>query len=414
MAAGILWGAGVALAGYLASRWGQGVPLVTRDKNVIPPLPQAKPQTQPLPQKPATKPPPVTKPPVTTAPVTKPPVTAPPVQTKPVEPPVVQEPPPEPAAPPPDNEPSLPTPAVPPVQTGPAMPAPEPEPEPEPVPEQAPPTPAPEPSPVLEPETDEPGPTAEEEPPPPPAPAPPPPDTASPVPTPVVRPPVPSDITPEGFDLVAARALAKKLNTNLQAAGRDRYDRGLTREFQRAAGIASDGVYGGETKGALLAFGISNPPNAFFVPVATVPYRWAALLAEQPATDQAVVYSQKPAEEPPSDAPPPGLPSSDETAEPPPQSTAAPSEQPPAGFNPATARKLAKAVANNITNKGANYSHEQLRSFQRAAGIDADGLYGGSSRGALIFFGVPRPPATLFKPTATVPYRWAEYPGASA
>lgn len=409
MAAGILWGAGVALAGYLASRWGAGAGIVTRDKNVIPPLPQAKPQTQPLPQKPATKPP-ATTPPTTKPPTTKPPATTP-VQ-QPAEPPAAQQPPPEPAAPPPDDEPSLPTPPVPPVQTGPALPAPELEPEP--MPEEQPPAPAPEPPPAAEPEDEEPAPTAEEEPPPPPAPAPPPPDTTSPVPTPVVRPPVPTDITPEGFDPVAARTLAKKLAANLQAAGRDRYDRSLTREFQRAAGIDADGIYGGETKGALLAYGISSPPNAFFAPVATVPYRWAALLAEQPATDQSVVYSQRPAEEPPPDAPPAGLPSAEEPPETPPQSTAAPSEQPPAGFNPTTARKLAKAVANNITNKGANYSHEQLRSFQRAAGIDADGLYGGSSRGALIFFGVPRPPATLFKPTQTVPYRWAEYPGASA
>jgi peptidoglycan hydrolase-like protein with peptidoglycan-binding domain len=41
-----------------------------------------------------------------------------------------------------------------------------------------------------------------------------------------------------------------------------------------------------------------------------------------------------------------------------------------------------------------------MRQFQRAAGINADGLYGGSTRGALIYFGVRNPPAAYVRSTS--------------
>lgn len=49
------------------------------------------------------------------------------------------------------------------------------------------------------------------------------------------------------------------------------------------------------------------------------------------------------------------------------------------------------------------YDHDLVRSFQMAAGLDVDGLYGPESRGALIFFGVARPPPALYG-SGTVAY----------
>jgi hypothetical protein len=82
---------------------------------------------------------------------------------------------------------------------------------------------------------------------------------------------------------------------------------------------------------------------------------------------------------------------------------------PPAGFNPASAKKLAKQVAANIDSKGkASYSRTLLKQFQTAAGLVSDGLYGGASRRALIFYGVPRPPVAAFAPVAMPDeYPWA-------
>lgn len=71
------------------------------------------------------------------------------------------------------------------------------------------------------------------------------------------------------------------------------------------------------------------------------------------------------------------------------------------------ARKLATQLANNINNKKYDYARQLARDFQRAAGLKTDGIYGGETRGALLHYGVQRPPLALFKPTETVPYRWA-------
>jgi murein L,D-transpeptidase YcbB/YkuD len=54
------------------------------------------------------------------------------------------------------------------------------------------------------------------------------------------------------------------------------YSRPLVKEFQTAAGIASDGIYGGTTRGALLYFGASRAPAPLFAPTSTVPYLYAA------------------------------------------------------------------------------------------------------------------------------------------
>lgn len=70
----------------------------------------------------------------------------------------------------------------------------------------------------------------------------------------------------------------------------------------------------------------------------------------------------------------------------------------PSTFNEAQARELAPRVAYNLRNRGSRrYDHDLLRRFQRAAGLEADGLYGGSTRGALIYFGVRNPPSPFVR-----------------
>lgn len=83
--------------------------------------------------------------------------------------------------------------------------------------------------------------------------------------------------------------------------------------------------------------------------------------------------------------------------------------KPPAGFDPALARKLAPRLAQNIAEKKYSYSRKLALDFQKAAGIDADKIYGGETRGALLAFGVRRPPRALHKPTETQPYKWADH-----
>lgn len=76
----------------------------------------------------------------------------------------------------------------------------------------------------------------------------------------------------------------------------------------------------------------------------------------------------------------------------------------PDGFNPQVAKQTANAVAVNITTRGYSYSRDGLRAWQRAAGLTPDGVYGGGTRGALLFYGVPNPPRPLFAPTTTAGY----------
>jgi len=272
-------------------------------------------------------------------------------------------------------------------------------------------------------------PSAEEEPQPeehesapPPAPAHPPPDVVSPVPTPATpKPTAPVAIDhapPAGFDPALARTLAPKVNANLISKKIGGYDHKLLKQFQTAAGIASDGLYGGGSRGALIAYGQKNAPPAFYKPTAVTPYPWAALIPQMPAAPIKTV-SPAPAAVPPGEpapakaAPAPAARPAAAAATPPQPAAAAPAaahDVPPVGFDPAGARKMAKQVANNLQSKGvAGYDHALLRSFQTKAGISADGIYGGGARGALIHFGVPRPPQPFFKPTTTQPYPWAAF-----
>lgn len=200
---------------------------------------------------------------------------------------------------------------------------------------------------------------------------------------------------PAGFDGALASALAPGLATHIASKGYD-FDRTRLKTFQTAAGLTPDGVYGNDSWGALLYF-TSDAPKALYKPSMPTPYPWGAYIAQSPAAAPAsaapIPVVLAPA------APPPVL------VAPPDMAQVGP--VPPAGFNPTQARSLAKGIASNIDTKGSSYDRTRLKTFQTAAGIDADGIYGGGSRRALIFYGVPRPPAALFKPTATpATYPW--------
>lgn len=199
---------------------------------------------------------------------------------------------------------------------------------------------------------------------------------------------------PAGFDPSEARALAPRVASSVRTKSYD-YDRALTKRFQLAAGIAVDGIYGGETWGAV-DFYAPGAPKAILKPLDRVSYVWAS---------QAGGGSQVGPIPPPvaAVAPPP-----DTAAPAAPQSSAKPFQQPPAGYDPAKARKMAKQVTANLDSKQrAGYSRPLLKEFQLAAGLEADGIYGGGSRGALIAYGIARPPQPFFKPTETAPYPWA-------
>lgn len=77
---------------------------------------------------------------------------------------------------------------------------------------------------------------------------------------------------PDGYDPVAARKAARSTANHLSTRGRAGYSRPLLKQWQRQAGLTPDGIYGGATRGALLYYGVSDPPQAFFKPVATIPY----------------------------------------------------------------------------------------------------------------------------------------------
>lgn len=207
---------------------------------------------------------------------------------------------------------------------------------------------------------------------------------------------------PSGFDVAVAKSLAPGVNANLIAKGRDRYDRAALKKFQVAAGIAADGLYGGGSRGALIFYGIAKPPNPFFKPTTTAPYPWTAFIAAQ----LGVPVKGAPAPTPPAPPSPGWNPLTGQAATDP-SETSLIAAKPLAGFAPVSALALAPSVAKDLQTAGRNkYNRALLKRFQGYAGIPADGIYGGGSRGALIFYGISNPPAPFFKPTTTATYPW--------
>jgi len=76
---------------------------------------------------------------------------------------------------------------------------------------------------------------------------------------------------PPGFDPIGARTMARSVATDI-ARNSYSYSRSRLREFQTKAGITVDGYYGGQSRGALAFYGVSDAPRALFRPTTTVPY----------------------------------------------------------------------------------------------------------------------------------------------
>lgn len=78
---------------------------------------------------------------------------------------------------------------------------------------------------------------------------------------------------PAGYDPDLARRLAPGVALAIRTAPYAAGTKTLVSRFQVAAfGGIGDGKYGGKTKGALRYYGISNPPNALYRPLAEVAY----------------------------------------------------------------------------------------------------------------------------------------------
>lgn len=78
--------------------------------------------------------------------------------------------------------------------------------------------------------------------------------------------------TPAGYDASKARSQAQGIAAHLAAKGPKAYDRNRLAVWQTFAGIRADGTYGGSTRGALVFYGVQNPPRPFVAPYATLPY----------------------------------------------------------------------------------------------------------------------------------------------
>lgn len=70
----------------------------------------------------------------------------------------------------------------------------------------------------------------------------------------------------------AARKAAASTANHLRRSGKAKYDRRMLRQWQIHAGLPADGLYGPATRGALIYFGVKDPPAAF-VGTGTVPFR---------------------------------------------------------------------------------------------------------------------------------------------
>jgi hypothetical protein len=75
----------------------------------------------------------------------------------------------------------------------------------------------------------------------------------------------------------------------------------------------------------------------------------------------------------------------------------APIVTPPGPPDPSNASALAPQVADDVRSKGMSYDHNLVRSFQNAANIMVDGLYGPVTAGAVQYYtGGQQPPAPLY------------------
>jgi murein L,D-transpeptidase YcbB/YkuD len=196
--------------------------------------------------------------------------------------------------------------------------------------------------------------------------------------------PSPVPVVQQGpIDLALAQKLAPQVEADIKKNGA-RYNRTLLKQFQSAAGLTADGFYGGYSAGALRYFLQRTPPKPLVNPAIEKPYQ---AMSVQPAPSPAS----------------PVTPASHVVTPSPVTPSPAPVSQ--GKIDLALAEKLAPEVEKNILAKRANYDRNLLKQFQSAAGLTADGLYGGYSAGALRYFLHRAPPKPLVNPAIEKPYQ---------
>jgi murein L,D-transpeptidase YcbB/YkuD len=84
---------------------------------------------------------------------------------------------------------------------------------------------------------------------------------------------------------------------------------------------------------------------------------------------------------------------------------AIPRAVPPPGYDRLKAANSAPDIARHIKQKGYNYTRKALKAWQIVAGVTPDGLYGPSTREALVYYVGNSAPKALFK-GVPLPYPW--------
>lgn len=148
-----------------------------------------------------------------------------------------------------------------------------------------------------------------------------------------------------GPDTSAITDLANKVLDDVANRGQN-YDKSLLRQFQAAAAILVDGLYGPESAAALARFTGRSPPPPLFAGAAHVE---------------------------------------------------APTNQPMSPSDASDAKALAEHVFSDVTANGMQYDRNLMRAFQRGTHtLAVDGYYGPATAGAVGYFTDRRPPDALY------------------
>lgn len=184
----------------------------------------------------------------------------------------------------------------------------------------------------------------------------------------------------------AAQLLAKYLAKPGADFGRKGEPSDPVFRFQKLAGIKADGILGPEVRAAAKAVGVTLPPRR------VEPKQPAPVPPEETVEAPAITPEQAAA----------------------PESAAVPAvTPPPPGFDATQAGSLAHDLNRHLLARVKQYGSQAkwhvdrklIARFQAAAGINADGLYGGGTRGALVYYGQQNAPTPMWDPKATITYK---------